>query len=223
MGLAVWGFLIGGTEMKTNVIMLRKMGQFEVKQRTKDGYFNGTELLKQWNKSLGKKKGIKDFFENQATNDFIEVLINEENLHRGNSPYVKSRASRGDNAGTWMHPILFIKFAMWINPRFEYFVIKFVYDQLIEYRHNAGDNYKGLTAAAQKLQGVDYSRLAKALNYVVFGKHENGIRQLASQSQLKELTELQQKLAFAIDMGYINSFDGLINALAVSFKHKHNG
>ena len=206
--------------MKTNVVMLRKMGQFEVKQRTKDGYFNATELLKQWNKSLGMKKELNDFFENQSTKGFIEVLIEEENLHMGNSPYVKSRASRGDNAGTWMHPILFIKFAMWINPRFEYFVIKFVYDQLIEFRHSAGDNYRGLTSAAQRFSNVDYVRIAKGLNYIVFGNHKSGIRQTATPQQLKELSDLQQKLAFAVDMGYITSYEMLINSMISLYKKR---
>lgn len=32
--------------MKTNQIMIRQMGEFSVKQRTKDGFFNATELLK---------------------------------------------------------------------------------------------------------------------------------------------------------------------------------
>lgn len=35
--------------MKTNNIMVRPMGQFKVEQRTKDGMFNATALLKQWN------------------------------------------------------------------------------------------------------------------------------------------------------------------------------
>ena len=41
----------------------------------------------------------------------------------------------------WMHPYLFIKFAMWINSTFEVQVIKFVFDELISLRCDAGDNY----------------------------------------------------------------------------------
>lgn len=208
--------------MKTNVNMIRKMQDFEVLQRTKDGFFNATKLLKQWNQKLGMQKEVSKFFELEQTKQFIEVLVNEENLHTQEATYVKSKASRGENSGTWMHPILFIKFAMWINPKFEYFVIRFVYDQLIEFRHNAGDNYKGLTSAAERLGNVDYVRLAKGLNYIVFGIHENGIRQKANAIQLKELTELQQKLAFAIDMGYIRSFDELINEMLKIYKSKRN-
>lgn len=42
----------------------------------------------------------------------------------------------------WMHPFLFIDFAMWLNPTFKYDVIKFVYDELINYRNEAGDAYR---------------------------------------------------------------------------------
>jgi len=54
---------------------------------------------------LGMKKQMKEFFENKSTQEFIEELKIEENLHTPPEGYVKSRASRGQNAGTWMHPI----------------------------------------------------------------------------------------------------------------------
>lgn len=34
--------------MKTNQIMIRPMGDFTVSQKTKDGYFDAGELLRQW-------------------------------------------------------------------------------------------------------------------------------------------------------------------------------
>lgn len=51
--------------MKTSVTMKRKMGIFDVFQRTSDGMFNATELLKQWNlntQNYGdlKKKDMDD-------------------------------------------------------------------------------------------------------------------------------------------------------------------
>lgn len=197
------------------------MGNFEVLQRTKDGFFNATKLLKQWNESLGMKKEVSKFFELEQTNEFINVLMIEENLHTQELTYVKSKASRGDNSGTWMHPILFIKFAMWINPRFEYFVIKFVYDQLIEFRHLAGDNYKGLTSAINHFQNVDYVQVAQGLNYIVFKEHFSGIRQKANQQQLKDLVEIQQQLAFSVRMGYIRTYDQLINEMRRIYEMRH--
>lgn len=198
------------------------MGNFEVLQRTKDGFFNATKLLKQWNESLGMKKEVSKFFELEQTNEFINVLMIEENLHTQELTYVKSKASRGDNSGTWMHPILFIKFAMWINPRFEYFVIKFVYDELIKYRHNAGDNYKSLTRSLSNFENVNYCTIAKGLNYIVFGKHDENLRQLATPQQLKELADLQSKLAFAVDMGYIRTQDELVNEMRRIYALKYN-
>lgn len=190
--------------------MIRKMGTFEVSQRTHDGMFNATELLKQWNIKTGMQKEVSKFFELQQTKEFLEVLESEENLNTQDSTYLKTRGKYG---GTWMHPYLFIDFAMWINPKFKLDVIRFVYDQLIQFRHLAGDNYKGLTSAVQRFSNVNYSQLAKGLNYVVFNKHEENLRQNASETQLKQLSELQKQLAFAIDMGYIRSFEELINEM----------
>lgn len=192
--------------MKTNVIMTRKMGEFEVLQRTNDGMFNATVLLKQWNEFAGMQKSLDHFFENNKTIDFIEVLEIEENLHGRNSVYVKSRASRGANAGTWMHPFLFIKFAMWLNARFEYQVIKFVYDELIKYRHLAGDNYNKLCASLSRFGDVDYHEVGKILNYVVFNTHERGIRNLATPKQVEELQQLERDAIKYIDMGFVNNY-----------------
>lgn len=209
--------------MKTSVNMVRTMGSFEVIQRTKDGMFNATTLLKQWNQLSGQGKKLDNFFENISTKEFIEAIQEEEVLHTRNSVYVKSRASRGANAGTWMHPLLFIDFAMWINPRFKYQVIKFVHDQLIQYRHEAGNRYKVLTNAAAQLPGVNYRRIANGLNWIVFGRHESGtLRQSATKEQLNTLAEVQSKLAFAIDMGYIKTFEELITEMKKMYHIHHS-
>lgn len=193
------------------------MGSFEVIQRTKDGMFNATELLKQWNIRSGQRKGVDEFIRKQSTQEFINTLEVEESLNT--RKVVLSR--KGKKGGTWMHPLLFIDFAMWLNPRFKYHVLKFVYDQLIEQRHAAGDMYRTLSNAAKQLPGVDYRRIAKGLNYIVFGRHESGtLRQIATTKQLTELSEIQNKLAFAVDMGYINTFQGLIDEMKKIYQAK---
>lgn len=207
--------------MKTSVIMTRRMGQFNVLQRTKDGMFNATALLAQWNRTTGDKKEITKFFENQATKQFIEALMEEENLHTQNSAYVKSRASRGDNSGTWMHPYLFVKFAMWLNPRFEVKVVKFVYDELIKFRTTAGDNNNVLARSIAALPDVDYSQVARGLNWIIFDKHERDIRNTATPKQLHALDDLQRKLAFSVDMGYIRTFPDLMNSMRKIYSRQH--
>lgn len=218
--------------MKTNVVMVRKLKNFEILQRTQDSMFNATALLNQWNKELRMSKEMMHFFDNEGTKQFIEVLEEEEfGIPRNselpsNQSYIRTKC-KTDKRGfktpgeTWMHPILFIKFAMWLNPRFEYHVIRFVYDNLIAFRHDAGDNYRELTAAASKFPNTDYSMLAKGLNYVVFGQHYAGIRQKATEAQLGKLNYVQKYFATGIDMGTIKSFDQLMAQIRMMYELEH--
>ena len=220
--------------MKTNVNMVRKMGDFEVIQRTKDGMFNASSLIKQWNTAAKMKKNINHFEELSSTKEFIQELENQviRNSVLPDSQVLIKTRSKTNNRGVkepgevWMHPYLFIDFAMWLNPKFKLQVIKFIHDQLIEFRHLAGDNYKSLSGAVAKFSSNNpdvYQTIAKMLNYIVFGKHESGIRQFASSHQLKELSGLQEKAAFLIEMGYVETFDQLRNALRKIYRKKHNG
>ena len=70
--------------MKTNQIMIRPMGEFKVTQRTKDAFFNATELLKQWNQLKGMKKEVNDYFGLSSTKEFIYTIMERENYDRGN-------------------------------------------------------------------------------------------------------------------------------------------
>ena len=213
--------------MKTNNVMVRPMGQFSVTQRTKDGMFNATALLNQWNNSNGDKKEVTKFFENDNTKEFIEALMTEENLHTQNSAYVKSKARIDRGGGTWMHPILFIKFAMWLNPRFEVQVIKFVYDQMIKYRNDAGDAYKELGAAMSTIVNKQFMATAMAntsrgINFIVFGDHYTAIRNDKGTEELqRELFELERKVADLINDGFITEYEQVINYLRKKWKEKY--
>lgn len=201
------------------------MGDFDVIQRTSDGMFNATMLLKQWNEMSGDKKEITKFFENENTKEFISALISEENLNTQNSAYLKSRGKY--TGGTWMHPILFVKFAMWINPRFEVKVIKFVYDKLIEYRNEAGDAYREMSNSIAKIVPKSFfptaiQKVAQALNFIVYNQHETEIRnKQADEGKVRELSELEKDVAKLIDGNFIKSFDHLISYLRKRWSDKH--
>lgn len=203
--------------MKTNQTLTRQMGSFDVFQRTSDGFFNATTLLKQWNASSGQKKVIAHYFENEATMEFVGVIESRENFKHRNSVYLKSRGKY--NGGTWMHPLLFIDFAMWINPAFKYDVLKFVYDQLIQYRIEAGDTYREMAAgiaSISKKQEITHNitSIAKAINIIVYGKHQREIRNKEAEEQsMRDLVKLQIKVAELIKEGFIKSYDALINYL----------
>lgn len=202
--------------MKTNQEMIRPMGKFNVIQRTKDGMFNATDLLRQWNANTGEKKEIFKFFDNDNTKQFIDALMIEEKLNTQDSAYLKSR---GKNRGTWMHPILFIKFAMWLNPRFEVQVIKFVYDQMIHFRNEAGDAYRELSSAIAKIVSKSFMpqamrKVGEALNWIIFDQHERMIRnKQGEESKQRDLWMLEKKVADLINEGFILDYDSLITYL----------
>lgn len=199
------------------------MGDFDVLQRTSDGMFNATVLLKQWNTNSGQSKEVTKFFENGNTKEFITALMSEENLNTQNSAYL---TTRGKNGGTWMHPILFVKFAMWLNPSFEVKVIKFVYDQLIEYRNEAGNAYKEMSSSISKIVQRSFlpmaiQNIAKAINHIVFGTHQSEIRnKQAEESKMKELFELERDVSKAINRGLIKSYDSLVEYLRDVWREK---
>ena len=185
------------------------MGQFEVQQRTKDGMFNATSLLKQWNDEEGMKKQVNHFFELEST----KVLLNEMEADTAITVSLFSKQKGGLNQGTWMHPYLFIDFAMWINPTFKLQVLKFVHDQLLEFRNESGDLTKELNSSVQRFEGINYPQLAKALNHIIYDRHTKGIRDTGTEDQTKAIVELQKKLAWACDMGYIDSFNDLLEEM----------
>lgn len=211
--------------MKTNQIMIRPMGQFYVEQRTKDAMFNATSLIKQYNEANGTKKEIKDYLENKSTQEFLNALKKEENLNGENSPYLTSRGKY--SGGTWMHPIMFIDFAMWLNPTFKVKVIKFVYDQMIQYRNEAGDAYKELSSSVQSIVSKSFMPIAmqkvgEAINWVVFNNHEKMIRnKKGEEASLRELYELERKVAANINDGFICSFESLITYLRRKYSEKY--
>jgi hypothetical protein len=171
--------------MKTNQVMQRTLPMGEmyneqtVRQRTEDGFFNATDLLQIYNSLTGSEKRLQHFMENKGTLDFIDVIIKKESeLNNQNSGYLENpmdpiKTTRGKNGGTWMHPYLFIDFAMWLSPEFKYNVIKWVYDKLIKFRHDAGDNYKLMSAAIKNVYGADrvnFQIEARLINSVVTGR-----------------------------------------------------
>lgn len=217
--------------MKSNQIMKRPMGQFEVLQRTCDSYFDGNALLSQWNAVSGNStRRIAKFFNEEGVKSFIEAL--KEDLSQSAERYdaeiqvVKEIKGRNTTRGrtkdqVWMHPYLFIKFAMWLNPKFEVQVIKFVYDELIKNRHLAGDNYNVLTSAIATLPDSDYKQVATAIQWIVFNRTGKNLRQQATQEQLREISEIEHSLAFSINMGMIKNNQQLIELLRKMWYKKY--
>lgn len=126
-----------------------------------------------------------------------------------------------------MHPILFIKFAMYLSPRFEYHVLKFVADEMIRYRNDAGDAYKELSSAIMKIVPKDFmpkamQKVGEALNWVVFNNHEKMLRNKhGDEMKQRELWQLEKKIADLINEGFISNFDNLIIYLRNQYQKRN--
>lgn len=99
--------------MVTSVTMVRKMGSFDVEQRTKDGYFNANALLSQWNANPNNpERRMARFIESPKTSEFVSAI--EEDTHSaevylGSKPAFYEKKSRNTSKGrtsgeVWMHP-----------------------------------------------------------------------------------------------------------------------
>jgi hypothetical protein len=213
--------------MITNQITKRPLADFTVEQRTKDRYFCLTGLLNNWNLKMGTKKELKDYFENKATQEFVKALADEENLHGDKSPYVKSKARLDRGGGTWGHPLLFIDFAMWLNPHFKVKVLKFVSDQMLTYRNEAGDAYKQLSSAMSKICTPHQMKrympiLGKGINYIVAGHHEHQLRnEYGTEEKQKEYFELEKQVAMLVNEGFLRTPEDVANYLRRKFQNKY--
>lgn len=223
--------------MKTNQVMIRLMSDFKVEQRTKDGFFNLTSLLKQWNNFVDnrntlnpqnygelKKKDLDDYLSNKSTDEFIRVIIKRECLE-SRCDVIKS--TKGKYGGTWVHPIFFIDACMWINPYFKYDALKFVQDEMIKFRNLAGDAYPEMCKAVysiipERIFKEKISALAKSLNIIVYGKHENQMRnKVGDATKIKELYELQLQIAQFINLGLVKSYEQLRDVLTKMYYQKY--
>lgn len=214
------------------------MGPFKVTQRTSDGYFDANALLTQWNGVSGNtQRKMSRFFENDNVKEFIDALKEDishgADLHHADLQIVKEikprNTSKGKTKGqVWMHPILFIKFAMWLNPRFEVQVIKFVYDQMIQYRNNAGDAYRELSSAVATIvpkneMKAKMRKIGEALNWVIFNAHEKMLRNKeGEETKQKELWMFEKKVASLINEGFIHRFDDLMNYLRRQYLNRNS-
>lgn len=186
--------------LKKPQLMIRVFDGMEIRQRT-DSFFNATDMLSYYNSENIIQKRFKDFWDNNNTQDFMIALRNEL-LNGDNCPYLDLyTTTRGRGGATYMHPYLFVKFCFWLSPEFEVKVIKWVYDNLIEFRNEAGDHYKEMCKAiadtyhdwyGKNPDPLIFVKEAHFLNQLVFGNPNGNQRNSATEKQLELMNKLQK-------------------------------
>lgn len=156
-------------------------------QRTGDSYLSGTQLLNEYNKSAALQKRMADFLKLTGTKEFAEYLEEHE---------IKEKAIKVSRKGTWMHPKIFVDFAMWLSLEFKSMAIQWILDGLISARNDAGDYANQLKAViVDRYVEFNGSRPSPMIyqNEFKMLKDLTGIedRNTATEKQLRNLSTLQ--------------------------------
>lgn len=216
---------------------------------SKDGYVCITEAMdsiKKKRESMNlSAKEINDVLRNQGFKEKIRALMTQ--LGYGNDSLKKRidydnltlkefrkiglayrKGGRGDQKW-FIDPYIFVTIAMELDPEIYATVVIWLTDGLVKNRNIAGDTYIKICKDVRSLLcdnitnnefSAYISRMAKGMNYVVFGKHEEGIRNYASIDQMQEIVMLQGYISDMIESGFISDFNALIRYLGDKWKKR---
>jgi hypothetical protein len=225
--------------MKTNIIMKsekdRELFGVVIKQETKTGFMSLTDLQEAYTHARvlngWRDKRIDHIIKQVENSERIYYLLKEQGLVNVSidtftemvekdglikvlkKAGVYKTTGRGENKTVMCNPYIWVLVAMELNPQLYAKVVTWLTDKLILNRIEAGNMCKALNSALYKIKNTDFSKIAIELNKKVFGKHEAGIRNTRSKEELEKLYRLEDRLAFAIERGYIKSTDEIIKAI----------
>lgn len=143
--------------MKTNVIMTRPMGQFEVLQRTSDGFFDlNTLLYSIANIKKNDVRGVAEIFRNERTKNYVNFLSK-----RGIKAYDIVKGCNTANGRTrdeiWVHPQLLLEILRFVDLE-TYVLVK---NELIK----SGDIISEVVAEYNRAENIFLSVLDKTIKY----------------------------------------------------------
>jgi hypothetical protein len=231
--------------MKNNVIVIsedRNLFGTKIRQQTQKGLLNLSDLQEAYTVSRVKngwvEKNVTMILTNPHNVDTLFYLLEKQNViklshnsfienieKQGFAKYMKTlgvykTTGARETRTVWVNPYIFVMVAMDLNPIFKAEVIGWLTDSLIINRIEAGNFYKELSKAITRFKSTDYVAIAKGLNWIIFNKHETGLRNTATAKELEELKMLENKLAFAIDSGFIKTQDELLLHMRKMWKEK---
>lgn len=184
--------------MKTEVIMNRSTFGEIISQKSKSGFFSVTELERAGNKFRAMNGlplvRLNTYFSNSANKEFIAELEKK---------YGKVKTDgRGKGNHIWVHPLLFLDIALWIDPKMKVEVYEWLMDNLLKFRNESGDSYKKMCGALylyaknKTLFNKNIQIIAKRI------KIECGVKDWneATEKQLKLRDRIHEFISFACDM-----------------------
>lgn len=228
--------------MKTNVVMQseqsRELFGVIIRQNTKDSMLSLSDLqeayiharvLNGWSERgkiqdiLAQKENAERIFYvlkeqkiiNSEISEFMK-MIDEKGIIKVLKEFgvYKTTGARATKT-TYCNPYIWVLVAMELNPMLYAKVITWLTDKLIINRIEACDLNNNLRRViCAKIDNPDYAGINRALNVKIFGHHQTGMRNLASEADLQRLNKLQENIAFCIERGFLKSSDDIISEIS---------
>lgn len=136
------------------------------------------------------------------------------------------RKGKGETQKWFVNPYLFVMIALEMDPEIYAEVIIWLTDGLIENRNQAGDAYIKMCSAVSKVVSNKdelsdkIKRVAKGINFVVFNRHEDGIRNSASKDELNDIIDLENVISALVDDGFLKDYNSIINYIGNKWTKK---
>lgn len=218
--------------MKTNVILKsvdRNLFGVTIKQNTIDGQMlSVSDLQKAYDKArfmhgwserrIERVTKTKNFQERlyytlleldlikTPISVFMEMVQKEgvTNVMKGLG--VWKTKGRGENRSTYCNPYIWVSIALEMNPMIYAKVVIWLTDKLIINRIVAGSEFLPMTRSISSVvKNPQYWKYAKSINLKVFGRHEKGIRNKASQEELQKISDIEKFIVQSIEIGVIQN------------------
>jgi len=134
--------------MKTVQILKRDFMGGVVQQKHDSGFFCINDLTSIANK-YRKNQGLPEakwekYAKAKKTQEFMRSLMKQENI----ADIVI--AGKGRYSKTWVHPLVFFDYAMWLSPDFKIKVYEWLYDNMTIFRDESGESYKKLAGIVRE-------------------------------------------------------------------------
>jgi hypothetical protein len=226
--------------METNIVMKskdRELFGIVIKQETKNGFLSLTELQKAyeiarwqygWSEIniaslMQSTKMVERLYYVLKERDFIKVEIStfiEMCKNEGITKVLKGlqvwkTSGARQNKTVMCDPYIWVAIALELNPMIYAKVIGFITDSLIFDRIEAGDEFRPMNNAIKSIvSNPDYKKYSIAINEKVFGKHLTGMRNLATSSELRKITKIEQFITQGISIGMIKEDRQIMYAIS---------
>jgi len=225
--------------MITNVTLEskdREVFGITVRQETKNGFMSVTDLQQAYEKARWvngwSERSIHSVLQTSGTQEKVYHILKERNFinlrflqftelveNEGLITVMKKlgvwkTTGRGENRTVMCDKYIWTLLAMELNPMLYAKVIIWLTDTLIFDRMDAGDKFKPMNGAINRiLEKPDYPKYAREINTRVFGEHKTGMRNLASAKELRLVSEIENTVTKAIEHGWVKTEEDILKLI----------